>query len=113
MEQMLPHQVPAHIDQAAMVELDNTLIRIPSFKSEETPAVQFLADFFRPRGYQLDLHEIEPGRFQTSATLKGSEGGVIRGNADEDDSCVLISDMVKVTQVLALTALDACKRDRI
>ena len=26
--------------------------------------------------------------------------GVIRGNADEDDSCVLISDAVKVTKVL-------------
>ena len=37
--------------------------------------------------------------------------GVIRGNADEDDSCVLISDMVKVTKVLALTALDVCNRD--
>jgi acetylornithine deacetylase len=37
--------------------------------------------------------------------------GVIRGNADEDDSCVLISDMVKVTKVLALTALDVCNRE--
>jgi acetylornithine deacetylase len=37
--------------------------------------------------------------------------GVIRGIADEDDSCVLISDMVKVTKVLALTALDVCNRD--
>jgi acetylornithine deacetylase len=37
--------------------------------------------------------------------------GVIRGGKDEDDSCVLISDMVKVTQVLALTALDVCNRE--
>jgi acetylornithine deacetylase len=37
--------------------------------------------------------------------------GVIRGNADEDDSCVLISDMVKVTRVLARTALDVCNRE--
>jgi acetylornithine deacetylase len=37
--------------------------------------------------------------------------GVIRGSADEDDSCVLISDMVKVTKVLALTALDVCNRE--
>ena len=34
--------------------------------------------------------------------------GVIKGSADEDDSCVLIRDMVKVTKVLALTALDVC-----
>jgi len=38
--------------------------------------------------------------------------GVIRGSMDEDDSCVLISDMVKVTQVLALTAVDVCNRER-
>src|SRR5205823_3777594 len=34
----------------------------------------------------------------------------IRGNADEDDACVLVSEMVKVTQVLAVTALDVCQR---
>jgi acetylornithine deacetylase len=38
--------------------------------------------------------------------------GVIKGSADEDDSCVIISDMVKVTKVLALTALDVCNRER-
>jgi acetylornithine deacetylase len=38
--------------------------------------------------------------------------GVIKGGADEDDSCVIISDMVKVTKVLALTALDVCSRER-
>ena len=35
----------------------------------------------------------------------------IRGNADEDDACVLVSEMVKVTRVLAVTALDVCRRD--
>ena len=38
--------------------------------------------------------------------------GVVRGSTDEDDSCVLISDMAKVTQVLALTAVDVCNRER-
>ena len=68
-------QVLAHVDQAAMIELASALIRIPSFKTEETPVARFLADFFRPRGYQVDLQEIEPGRFQTIATLKGTGGG--------------------------------------
>ncbi len=36
--------------------------------------------------------------------------GVIRGSADEDDACVLVSEMVKVTRVLAVTALDVCQR---
>jgi hypothetical protein len=37
--------------------------------------------------------------------------GVIRGNQDEDDSYVLISEMVTVTKVLSLTALDVCNRE--
>jgi hypothetical protein len=37
--------------------------------------------------------------------------GGIRGSTDEDDSGVLISDMVKLTQVLALTAVDVCNRE--
>jgi acetylornithine deacetylase len=37
--------------------------------------------------------------------------GVERGGPDGDDSCVLVSEMVRVTQVLALTALDVCNRE--
>lgn len=76
MEHTLPQQILAHVDQAAMVELASALIRIPSFKTEETPVARFLADFFHPRGYQVDLQEIEPGRFQTIAILKGIGGGM-------------------------------------
>lgn len=36
--------------------------------------------------------------------------GVIRGSAEEDDACVLVSEMVTVTRVLVLTALDVCQR---
>jgi acetylornithine deacetylase len=85
MDHTLPQQVLTHVDQAAMVELASALIRIPSFKTEETPVARFLADFFRPRGYQVDLQEIEPGRFQTIATLKGAAGGaslMLNGHID-------------------------------
>src|SRR5207248_996968 len=34
----------------------------------------------------------------------------LRGNADEDDACALVSEMEKVTRVLAVTALDVCQR---
>ena len=34
----------------------------------------------------------------------------IRGNENEDDACVLVSEMEKVTRVLAVTALDVCQR---
>jgi acetylornithine deacetylase len=36
--------------------------------------------------------------------------GVIRGSETEDDACVLVSEMVTVTRVLAVTALDVCRR---
>jgi acetylornithine deacetylase len=36
--------------------------------------------------------------------------GVERGGPDGDDSCVLVSEMVTVARVLALTALDVCDR---
>ena len=68
-------QVLAHVDQDAMIELASALVRIPSFKTEETPVARFLADFFQPRGYRVDLQEIEPGRFQTIATLQGPGAG--------------------------------------
>src|SRR5919109_3213543 len=81
----LQQRVLAHVDQDAIVELASALIRIPSFKTEETPLARFLADFFQPRGYHVDLQEIEPGRFQTIATLKGTGGGaslMLNGHID-------------------------------
>ena len=59
MEHTLPQPLLAHVDQAAMVVLASALIRIPGFKTEETPVAQFLADFFRPRRGQIDLQEPE------------------------------------------------------
>ena len=51
------------VDENAIVDLASELIKIPSFKLEETPVANFLADFFNERGYKVDLQEVEPGRF--------------------------------------------------
>jgi acetylornithine deacetylase len=75
----------AHVDPRELIELAGALIRIPSFKPDETPVARFLADFFRTRGYDVDLQEIEPGRFQTIATLRGTGGGaslMLNGHID-------------------------------
>jgi acetylornithine deacetylase len=85
MDHTRQQQVLAQVDRDAMLDLASALIRIPSFKTEETPVARFLADFFRPRGYQVDLQEIEPGRFQTIATLPGTGGGaslMLNGHTD-------------------------------
>ena len=89
------------VDARELIDLASALIRIPSFKTEETAVALYLDRFFRDRGYDVDLQEIP-------CLLYGP--GVIRGGADEDDSCVLVSEMVTVTRVLAVTALDVCRR---
>src|SRR5262245_62768211 len=74
-----------HVDPRDLVDLASSLIRIPSFKTEETPVALFLEEFFRERGYDVDLQEIEPGRFQTIATLRGTGGGaslMLNGHTD-------------------------------
>jgi acetylornithine deacetylase len=80
-------EILAQVDQQAIVDLASELIRIPSFKTEETPVARWLADFCRERGYQVDLQEVEPGRFQTIARLPGSGGGkslMFNGHIDID-----------------------------
>src|SRR6185436_8483849 len=75
----------AQVDTRGLIELAGDLIRIPSFKTEETPVALFLEKFFRDRGYDVDLQEIEPGRFQTIATLRGTGGGaslMLNGHTD-------------------------------
>jgi len=73
------------VDAKELIELASALIRIPSFKTEETPVALFLEGFFRERGYAVDLQEIESGRFQTIATLSGTGGGaslMLNGHTD-------------------------------
>ena len=68
-------QVLQQVKEQDLIHLASELIKIPSFKPDETPVAHFLADYFRQRDYQVDLQEVEPGRLQTIATLKGAGGG--------------------------------------
>jgi hypothetical protein len=81
------------IDEREIVGLASELIKIPSFKLEETPVATFLAEFFGGRGYEVDYQEVEPGRFQTIATLEGTDGaanlGALDDLADYDATVVL------------------------
>jgi acetylornithine deacetylase len=60
-----------HIDEGELVELGKALVRIPSFIGEETPLARWLASYLTARGYEVELQEVQPGRFQTVAILKG------------------------------------------
>jgi acetylornithine deacetylase len=77
--------VLARVDPRELVDLASALVRIPSFKTEETEVARFLEKFFRERDYAVDLQEIEPGRLQTIATLRGTGGGaslMLNGHTD-------------------------------
>ncbi|MCC2654571.1 MAG: hypothetical protein K0Q60_4737, partial [Microvirga sp.] len=75
------------ISPEAAVELASDLIRIPSFKAEETPLARWLENYFIERGYEVEMQEVEPGRFQVIARLRGSGGGksmMFNGHIDID-----------------------------
>ncbi len=75
------------VDRDEMLRLAQELIRIPSFKTEESDVARFLGEYLGGRGYEVDLQEVEPGRFQTVAILRGSGGGkslMLNGHIDID-----------------------------
>lgn len=75
MDNTTQNSVLQKVDEQSIVNLASELIKIPSFAPGETPVAEFLGSYFRERGYQVDMQEVEPGRFQTIATLKGNGNG--------------------------------------
>jgi hypothetical protein len=100
----------AQLNEREIIDLAGELIRIPSFSPDETPVARFLATYFEQRGYDVDLQEVEPDRFQTIATLRGTGGGprLMFQERGPDGSYILIDEMVQAARVLALTAVDFC-----
>lgn len=83
----IAQQLVDSVDRKSLVDLACELIRIPSPRAEETVVARWLGDYFSARGYQVDLQEVERGRFQTIATLKGLGGGktlMFNGHIDND-----------------------------
>ena len=67
--------------------LARDLIRIPSFTTEETPLAEWLASYLADQGLAVTMQEIEPGRKQTIARLRGTGGGrsiMLNGHIDID-----------------------------
>ena len=75
MDTTVEQRVLAQLNEREIIDLAGELIRIPSFSPDETPVARFLATYFEQRGYDVDLQEVESGRFQTIATLRGAGGG--------------------------------------
>ncbi len=80
-------KVLARIDDEEIVRLASDLIRIPSFTTEETPCAEWIANYLREQGVVAELQEIEPGRKQAVARLRGTGGGksiMLNGHIDID-----------------------------
>ena len=75
------------VDDEEIVRLASELIRIPSFTTEETRCAEWLANYLAEAGLEVELQEIQPGRKQTIARLRGSGGGrsiMLNGHIDID-----------------------------
>src|SRR5512143_3039468 len=68
-------RILAEIRQDEVVGLARDLVCIPSYTTEETAVAEFLHAFFRREGFESELQEVDPGRFQTVARLRGTGGG--------------------------------------
>jgi acetylornithine deacetylase len=80
-------KVLAQIDDDEVVRLACELIRIPSFTTEETRLAEWLANYLGEQGLPVTVQEIEPGRRQTIARLRGTGGGrsiMLNGHIDID-----------------------------
>jgi acetylornithine deacetylase len=75
----------ALVSRDDLIQIASDLVAIPSFKGEETPVGMFIADWCERRGYAVEIDEVEPGRKQVIATLKGTGGGrriMLNGHTD-------------------------------
>ncbi|MFQ5875615.1 MAG: M20 family metallopeptidase, partial [Dehalococcoidia bacterium] len=75
------------VREEEVVDLARELVRIPSHIGEETPISRYLEAYFRDRGYEVDMQEAEPGRYQAIARLRGKGGGkslMLNGHVDNE-----------------------------
>ncbi|MGQ9679373.1 MAG: M20 family metallopeptidase [Candidatus Bathyarchaeia archaeon] len=75
------------LEEKEIVELASELIRFPSFTTKETQAAEFMQDFFEDNGFETEMQEVEPGRKQIIARLRGSGRGkslMFNGHLDID-----------------------------
>jgi len=76
-----------HVKEEEILSLAKDLIRIPSFTTEETEVAKFLAKFMEENGLEVELQEVNPGRYQTLGRIPGSGGGktlMLNGHIDID-----------------------------
>ncbi|MBI3457313.1 MAG: hypothetical protein HY002_16165, partial [Candidatus Rokubacteria bacterium] len=64
-------RILAEIHRDEVIDFATKLVEIPSYTTEETAVAEFLHGFLQRHGFQSQLQEVDPGRFQTIARLPG------------------------------------------
>lgn len=75
------------IDRGELLDVATALCRIPSFTTEESECARFLHSHLRKLGFDSELQEVDPGRFQCIARIRGTGGGeslMLNGHLDMD-----------------------------
>lgn len=75
------------VARGELLDLASALCRIPSFTTEESDCARFLHGHFQKLGFESELQEVDPGRFQCVARLRGEGGGeslMLNGHIDID-----------------------------
>ena len=75
MDDMQKDQILANVDRAAMArpgEAADQHTQLQAHRNSRSPLPRQLLP---GKGYEVELQEVEPGRLQAIATLKGSGGG--------------------------------------
>ena len=83
----LKEAIVAHIKPDEVISLTKDIVRIPSYTADETEVARFLHAYFQKQGFESELQEVDPGRFQTIARLRGTGGGkslMLNGHLDID-----------------------------
>jgi acetylornithine deacetylase len=83
----LKEAILAHVVPDEVVSLTKDIVRIPSYTADETEVARFLHAYFQKQGFESELQEVDPGRFQTIARLRGTGGGkslMLNGHLDID-----------------------------
>jgi acetylornithine deacetylase len=71
----LKERILAQVKPDEVIDFAKRLVEIPSLTTEETRVAQFIHGFLTREGFESELQETDPGRFQTVARLRGAGGG--------------------------------------
>jgi acetylornithine deacetylase len=68
-------RILAQVKPDEVIDFAQRLVEIPSYTTEETRVAEFLHAYLTREGFESELQEVDPGRSQTVARLRGAGGG--------------------------------------